>query len=87
MNKYKRSGKYVYVLYCVIIFFVFVDLMLITFAQEFQIGLLGVCCLIATLPGLVSTLIIFEEKSFLRSALNFGIAVGIILIILFVPGI
>ena len=84
MNTLMKAGKYAHILYYVLAFIVYVDLMLIMIAPESQMGLVGTGCALAIIPGILSTFILIKKKSFLRK-INYAIPIGIILIILFGP--
>ena len=86
MNTLMKVGKYAHILYYVLAFIVYVDLMLIMFAPDSQMGLVGTGCALAIIPGIISTFILIKKKSFL-SKINIAIPIGIILIFLFGPGV
>ena len=87
MNTLMKVGKYTHIIYYVIAFFVYFDLMLIMFAPESQMGIVGTGCLLGLIFGSISTFLRIKEKSIIKTEVNIGIALGVILIILFGPGV
>lgn len=87
MNNLIKSSKYIHIIYYVIALFIYVDLILIMFAPTLQMGIVGTGCLLATIPGILSTFLLIKEKSFIKLTINIGIPIGIIFIFLFGPGV
>ncbi len=65
MNNLIKSSKYIHIIYYVIALFIYVDLILIMFAPTLQMGIVGTGCLLATIPGILSTFLLIKEKSFI----------------------
>ena len=86
MNTLMKTDKYVHIIYYVIAFFIYLDLILIMLAPDMQMGIVGTSCLLAVIPGIISTFIRIKKKS-LKLIYNIFIPLGIIGIILFAPGV
>ena len=86
MNSLMKADKYVHIIYYVIAFFIYLDLMLIMLAPNSQMGIVGTGLLLAIIPGIISTFILIKKRSN-KLMFNILIPLGIILIILFGPGV
>ncbi|WP_455717622.1 hypothetical protein [Anaerosporobacter sp.] len=87
MNTLMKTDKYVHIIYYVIAFFIYLDIILATFAPNSQIGIIGTGCVLAIIPAIISTFIGIKKKSFIKLMINIAIPIGIILIYLFGPGV
>lgn len=82
-----KLNKYIYIMYYIIAFLTYLDFVLIMFAPNLQIGIVGIGCLLSIILGIISTFLLIKEKYFMRLIINIGILIGIIIIILFGPGV